>query len=235
MPMKINLTTLSFFADSNEALSDRLQCISAEESSPKPWSSPRWSFIGDPVTLSEVPRFVCFLLSRWMSVWCGARSLLIFLLLPVRWTSGSGTPKMSAWCGALSMLESLLPLVRWTSGPGTPRMSAWCGSRSLLIFLLLLVRWTSASGTPIIGTRIVHTRFGKLQGLVYPMDHSKHLKPVEVFLGIPYATPPVHSNRFSPTRTPSPWDGIRIADKLAPVCPQNLPGEFAFRIDLGLS
>lgn len=74
------------------------------------------------------------------------------------------------------------------------------------------------------GTRIVHTRYGKLQGMVYPMDHSKHLKPVEVFLGIPYATPPVLSNRFSPTRTPSPWDGIRIADRLAPVCPQNFPG-----------
>ncbi|XP_055611267.1 neuroligin-4, Y-linked [Uranotaenia lowii] len=29
--------------------------------------------------------------------------------------------------------------------------------------------------------------------------------------------------RFSPTRTPSPWDGVRIADKFSPVCPQRLP------------
>lgn len=29
--------------------------------------------------------------------------------------------------------------------------------------------------------------------------------------------------RFSPTRTPSPWDGIRISDKFSPVCPQRLP------------
>jgi hypothetical protein len=55
------------------------------------------------------------------------------------------------------------------------------------------------------------------------MENQRHLKPVEVFLGIPYATPPVGSNRFSPTRAPSPWDGVRIADTLGPVCPQRLP------------
>jgi carboxylesterase type B len=55
------------------------------------------------------------------------------------------------------------------------------------------------------------------------MENQRHLKPVEVFFGIPYATPPVRSNRFSPTRTPSPWDGVRIADTPGPVCPQILP------------
>lgn len=29
--------------------------------------------------------------------------------------------------------------------------------------------------------------------------------------------------RFSPTRTPSPWDGIRKSDKFSAVCPQQLP------------
>lgn len=29
--------------------------------------------------------------------------------------------------------------------------------------------------------------------------------------------------RFSPTRTPSPWDGIRKSDKFSAVCPQRLP------------
>ncbi|KAK6644588.1 hypothetical protein RUM43_000855 [Polyplax serrata] len=86
------------------------------------------------------------------------------------------------------------------------------------------VNSTLTGNVPIMSTRIVETRYGKLQGMIYPMDHSKHLKPVEVFLGVPYATPPVRSNRFSPTRTPSPWEGIRIADKMGPVCPQKLPG-----------
>lgn len=30
-------------------------------------------------------------------------------------------------------------------------------------------------------------------------------------------------HRFSPTRAPAPWDGIRISDKYSPVCPQRLP------------
>ena len=82
---------------------------------------------------------------------------------------------------------------------------------------------SGSGGGPVMSTRIVQTRYGKLQGLVLPMENQKHLKPVEVFLGIPYATPPVRSNRFSPTRTPSPWDGVRIADTPGPVCPQKLP------------
>jgi hypothetical protein len=82
---------------------------------------------------------------------------------------------------------------------------------------------SAAGNRPVMSTRIVQTRYGKLQGIILPMENQRHLKPVEVFLGIPYATPPVRSNRFSPTRTPSPWDGVRIADTPGPVCPQKLP------------
>lgn len=46
-----------------------------------------------------------------------------------------------------------------------------------------------------LGTRIVQTRYGRLQGLVLPLDNFKFLKPVEAFLSVPYATPPVKSNR----------------------------------------
>lgn len=149
----------------------------------------------------------CFLLFRtsilFLLIFVG-RSVLLRWILRVRWTF------LQRW-----MLRTVL-LVR--------RMSRKLDAPVVFLFLLLVRSASASGGTPIIGTRIVHTRYGKLQGMVYPMDHSKHLKPVEVFLGIPYATPPVLSNRFSPTRTPSPWDGIRIADKLAPVCPQNLPG-----------
>lgn len=94
----------------------------------------------------------------------------------------------------------------------------------LVLMLLQELSVIICGNVPIMSTRIVETRYGKVQGMIYPMDHTKHLKPVEVFLGLPYATPPIRSNRFSPTRTPSPWDGIRIADKLGPVCPQKLPG-----------
>lgn len=30
-------------------------------------------------------------------------------------------------------------------------------------------------------------------------------------------------SRFAPTRAADPWDGVRIADKFSPVCPQRLP------------
>ncbi|KAG8271304.1 hypothetical protein J6590_066224 [Homalodisca vitripennis] len=70
-------------------------------------------------------------------------------------------------------------------------------------------------------TRIVHTKYGRLQGFLRPLPPP--LKPLEVFLGVPYATPPVGVNRFSPTRTPSPWAGVRLADNFSPVCPQHLP------------
>ncbi len=46
-----------------------------------------------------------------------------------------------------------------------------------------------------LGTRIVQTRYGRLQGLVLPLDNFKFLKPVEAFLAVPYATPPTRSNR----------------------------------------
>lgn len=81
-------------------------------------------------------------------------------------------------------------------------------------------------------TRVVQTRYGKLQGVVRTVDTAGTTggRPpgsgggtVDTFLGVPYATPPVGSNRFGPTRTPSPWDGVRLADAPGPVCPQRLP------------
>ncbi|XP_066904008.1 neuroligin-1-like [Halyomorpha halys] len=73
------------------------------------------------------------------------------------------------------------------------------------------------------GPRIVSTRFGKIQGVVRAVGSGRHLKPIEVYLGVPYAMPPTGANRFSPTRTSPPWDGVRNADKHGPVCPQKLP------------
>lgn len=46
-----------------------------------------------------------------------------------------------------------------------------------------------------ISSKIVQTKYGKLQGIVLAMDEHRYLSPLEVFLGVPYATPPVGSNR----------------------------------------
>ncbi|KYM77529.1 Neuroligin-4, Y-linked [Atta colombica] len=71
--------------------------------------------------------------------------------------------------------------------------------------------------------RIVQTRYGEVQGITRSFEYAKFLKPIDVYLGIPYATPPVGTNRFSPTRAPSPWEGVRLSDSVGPVCPQKLP------------
>uniref|UniRef100_A0A6A7GA10 Neuroligin-4, Y-linked-like n=1 Tax=Hirondellea gigas TaxID=1518452 RepID=A0A6A7GA10_9CRUS len=95
----------------------------------------------------------------------------------------------------------------------------------LLVALVALVAVTVVV-TPASGEasspRVVETRQGKLRGIIRPLA-NKNLRPVEVFLGVPYATPPTGTNRFSPTRAPSPWDGEREARQYGPVCPQLLP------------
>ncbi|KAG8267778.1 neurexin protein binding [Homalodisca vitripennis] len=50
--------------------------------------------------------------------------------------------------------------------------------------------------------------------------NSRHLEPVELFLGVPYAAPP---GRLRPPAAPPPWTGTRLADSLPPVCPQRYP------------
>ncbi|XP_024084408.1 neuroligin-4, X-linked-like [Cimex lectularius] len=88
--------------------------------------------------------------------------------------------------------------------------------------LLCLVTTQGSDGGGTL-TRVISTRFGKVQGFLRPMGAGRHLKPIEVYLGVPYATPPTGSNRFSPTRTAAPWEGVKMTDKFGPVCPQKLP------------
>jgi len=44
-------------------------------------------------------------------------------------------------------------------------------------------------------TPIISTRYGKIQGRVHSLPGQDDLPRVEVYHGIPYATPPVSSNR----------------------------------------
>lgn len=91
-----------------------------------------------------------------------------------------------------------------------------------VVFAYLLVAY-SVNGNTSTLTRIVHTRYGKMQGIVKPAASGKHLKPVELFLGVPYATSPTGANRFSPTRALTPWEGVKLFNTFGPVCPQWLP------------
>lgn len=66
-------------------------------------------------------------------------------------------------------------------------------------------------------TRVVRTKYGPLRGVLVQQP------PVEVFLGVPYATPPLGTLRYMPPVTPSMWRNPRLADTYSAVCPQQAP------------
>lgn len=80
-------------------------------------------------------------------------------------------------------------------------------------------------------SRVVHTKQGAMRGtIVTPRSSSfasatkggKLLRPVEAFVGVRYATPPVGELRFMPPVTVASWRGIRTVDTPMPDCPHNL-------------
>ncbi|KAF5307774.1 hypothetical protein FQR65_LT06645 [Abscondita terminalis] len=112
---------------------------------------------------------------------------------------------------------------------------AWRGVFKALIlnnvFMSLLFWGKMVSGDPSpeqrlsLTSRTVRTKYGDVSGVIVTLD-SRHLEPVEVFRGIPYASPPLGSLRFMPPVTGALWSGVKIADKFSPVCPQRLPDIF---------
>ncbi|XP_078809601.1 neuroligin-3a isoform X3 [Oryzias latipes] len=86
----------------------------------------------------------------------------------------------------------------------------------------------------------VNTQYGKLRGVRVPLP-SEILGPVDQYLGVPYAAPPVGEKRFMPPEPPSSWSGIKNTTHFAPVCPQNIhnavpeimmPIWFTFNLDI---
>ena len=87
----------------------------------------------------------------------------------------------------------------------------------LLLFLLIL----DGEAIFMSKSRIITTKYGALQGSILSLPGS--LDPVEVYLGVPYATPPLRELRYVPPVTPPPWKNVRQASRLGAVCPQNYP------------
>ena len=97
-------------------------------------------------------------------------------------------------------------------------LSSMLQSLLILIFYLLTVHPLQHK----LGKRIVHTKYGKMRGIyIVPKDHR--LQPVEGFLGVPYARPPVGELRFNPPVTPLAWEDVKICNETPPVCPQVRP------------
>ncbi|KAK6619110.1 hypothetical protein RUM43_009438 [Polyplax serrata] len=97
--------------------------------------------------------------------------------------------------------------------------------RILLLMLILLSLEETHTDQGLLvnkySTRIVATKYGPLRGVIVQRHFNQ--PPIEAFLGVPYATPPLGSLRYMPPVTPSMWKNTRLADSFSPVCPQNLP------------
>ncbi|XP_030760735.1 neuroligin-2-like, partial [Sitophilus oryzae] len=83
-------------------------------------------------------------------------------------------------------------------------------------------RGETETGPPRYSSRIVEIQTGAIRGIILELN-SRHLEPVEVFRGVPYAAPPVGPLRFQPPQAPVSWPGTRLADTFGAVCPQKYP------------
>lgn len=90
-----------------------------------------------------------------------------------------------------------------------------------LILLFFTIIFTEPTLCNPIKTKVISTKYGKVQGSIRNLGDL--LGNVEIYLGIPYASPPVSDGRFTPTNTLSPWEGIFDASHPPTVCPQLLP------------
>ncbi|OXB61787.1 hypothetical protein ASZ78_004060 [Callipepla squamata] len=65
----------------------------------------------------------------------------------------------------------------------------------------------------------VVTKYGTVRG--YQIRVNAAERSVNVFLGLPFAKPPVGPLRFSEPQPPEPWRGVRDATSYPPMCLQN--------------
>ncbi|XP_059713765.1 fatty acyl-CoA hydrolase precursor, medium chain-like isoform X2 [Haemorhous mexicanus] len=82
-------------------------------------------------------------------------------------------------------------------------------------------------GTALVATEQpeAETKYGRVRGFQFKVDTAE--RTVNVFLGLPFAKPPVGSLRFSEPQPPEPWEGVRDATSYPPMCLQDhVQGQF---------
>ncbi|GAB1293469.1 Carboxylesterase 1C [Apodemus speciosus] len=82
--------------------------------------------------------------------------------------------------------------------------------------------WASLAACPIWGYSslppVVDTKQGKVLGKYVSLEGFQ--KPVAVFLGVPFAKPPLGSLRFAPPEPVEPWSIVKNATSYPPMCSQ---------------
>lgn len=93
-----------------------------------------------------------------------------------------------------------------------------------LVLFCVFVSFIQVCYAPVIykemGPSIITTRYGKLRGALVQFE-SSHLRPVEAYSGLQYASLRKGRLRFMPPTSPlEKWKGIRTAVNQRRVCPQ---------------
>ncbi|CDQ73861.1 unnamed protein product [Oncorhynchus mykiss] len=101
------------------------------------------------------------------------------------------------------------------------RGTATITARHVLLLWMLCSYWQFTVANSQNFNPTVNTQFGKLRGLRVAVP-GEVLKPIDQYLGVPYAAPPIGEKRFMPPEQPSSWSGIKNATHFTPVCPQNI-------------
>lgn len=96
-------------------------------------------------------------------------------------------------------------------------MNKIIASWSILVICLVIIGCSTASTQNESDPGIVKTDAGLISG--FQQDGLR------VFLGIPFAAPPVGDLRWRPPEAVEPWDGVRETTKFAPACPQPLAAD----------
>ncbi|CAM9438999.1 unnamed protein product [Bubo scandiacus] len=94
------------------------------------------------------------------------------------------------------------------------------GEDTLLLSLILTVGVTAlvATGQKAEQPEVV-TKYGRVRGYQFKVDAAE--RSVNVFLGLPFAKPPIGPLRFSEPQPPETWKGVRDATSYPPMCLQD--------------
>ncbi|XP_068812345.1 fatty acyl-CoA hydrolase precursor, medium chain isoform X3 [Struthio camelus] len=94
------------------------------------------------------------------------------------------------------------------------------GKNTLLLSLILAAGVTAliATGQNTEQPEVV-TKYGRVRGNQIRVNAAE--RSVSVFLGLPFAKPPVGPLRFSEPQPPEPWNGVRDATSYPPMCLQD--------------
>ncbi|KAF7632864.1 COesterase domain-containing protein [Meloidogyne graminicola] len=70
---------------------------------------------------------------------------------------------------------------------------------------------------------LIHTNYGYIRGFPFNINDSNKSKFVKIFLGIPFAQPPINELRFEKPKEPKKWDGIKNTTEMGPACFPHVP------------